>query len=506
MSMLSSVMATATSRVYLTAIGLLVLPLYLHRMGAEAYGLVALFFTLQVWFQLLDMGLTAAIAREAARFRGGSVPGPSLRHLLQMLERVFLAAIVLAGALLYLCSDLIASRWLKVELMEAAVARRAIEWMALSVMVRLYSELYRATISGFERLNWLAASNSVFGTLRFAAVLPFMEAVGANASNFFIFQFGVGLLELLWLRMKANGLVPPAPAQTRRWALQPLRGVLVFSLSMSLASVVWVVASQFDKLVLSGLLSLADYGVYGLAVAAAGGVLLATGSLADTLIPRITMLFAAQSKAEVVSVEPLYRRASQWTAIVAFGTSAALALHADRVLWAWTGDARVAASAAPVLAMYALGNAAMATAALPYYLQLAQGQLRLHLLGTGLMVGLLVPSVLWATHHHAAEGAAAAWLAVNLVYLLAWTPVAHRRFAPGLHLRWLFNDIAPAAIAATVVGMGSGWLPWPVGRVACGAQWLAITCAILLTSAASSSFARHDLRHARWSLAGSRRP
>ena len=70
MSLANRVVATAASRAYLTLLGLLVLPLYMLRMGAEAYGLVVLFTTLQVWFQLLDMGLTATLAREAARHGG----------------------------------------------------------------------------------------------------------------------------------------------------------------------------------------------------------------------------------------------------------------------------------------------------------------------------------------------------------------------------------------------------------------------------------------------------
>lgn len=490
MSMANSVVATAASRAYLTLLGLLVLPLYLQRMGAEAYGLVVLFATLQVWFQLLDMGLTAALAREAARYRGGAVAGAALRQLLRTLEVLFLAAVLAAGALLYLGSETIALRWLNLQSLQPAQASRAIEWMALSVMARLLSELYRAAIAGFERLAWLAASNAVFGTLRFLGVLPFLDAFGATAANFFIFQLAIGVLELLVLHFKTHRLVPSASQLGVAWDLRPIRSLLGFSLAMSLASVVWVLASQFDKLVLSGILSLADYGAYGLAVAAATGVLLATGSLADTLIPRITTLHA-QGRDE--AAQQLYRQASQWTAVIACSASAVLACHAESVLWVWTGNASLATTMAPVLALYALGNAAMAIAALPYYLQLAQGQLKLHLIGTGLMVALLVPAVLWATERHGPTGAAAAWFAVNALYLLAWTPIAHRRFAPGLHLRWLGRDIAPVLLAAGLCGLATRLLSWPQGRLAGGLLLLAVACAILLAAMAAAPAARHGL-------------
>jgi O-antigen/teichoic acid export membrane protein len=490
MSLAHSVVATAASRAYLTLLGLLVLPLYLQRLGAEAYGLVALFFTLQVWFQLLDMGLTATLARESARHRAGARSGLALRQLLRALERLFFGAVLVAGAVLYLGAEAIAQHWLNLQVLAPADAQRAIEWMAIGVMARLFGELHRAVIAGFERLDWLAGNNALFGTLRFLGVLPFMDMAGATAAQFFIYQAVVGVLELAVLAAKAHRLVPRSSLRLPFWDFSPLRGVLAFSLAMSAASVVWVFASQFDKLVLSGVLTLADYGAYGLAVAAATAVLLATGSLADALTPRITAL---QAGGDAGAVQRLYRQASQWTAVVACTGAATMACHAEALLGAWTGDRSLAAAMAPVLALYVLGNAAMAVAALPYYLQFAQGRLGLHLVGTGCMVLLLVPGVTWAATRHGALGAAAAWFAVNLLYLLAWTPVVHGRFAPGLHGRWLLVDIVPVALAAAAAGGLTLMLPWPDGRAAVALQLALVACAILLAAVAAASQVRQDL-------------
>lgn len=43
------------------------IPLYIHFMGIEAYGLVGIFITLLTVFGLLDMGLSATLNREMAR-------------------------------------------------------------------------------------------------------------------------------------------------------------------------------------------------------------------------------------------------------------------------------------------------------------------------------------------------------------------------------------------------------------------------------------------------------
>ncbi|MGH9879537.1 MAG: oligosaccharide flippase family protein, partial [Nitrososphaerales archaeon] len=68
MSLKRNIIANYASQIYVTLIGIVMVPLYVRYMGAEAYGLVGFFAMLQAWFQLLDMGLTPTMARETARF------------------------------------------------------------------------------------------------------------------------------------------------------------------------------------------------------------------------------------------------------------------------------------------------------------------------------------------------------------------------------------------------------------------------------------------------------
>ena len=60
--------------------GLVMVPAYVSRLGPEAFGLVSFFIVLQTLFQLLDLGLTPTMSREAARFRGGAIDGVELRQ------------------------------------------------------------------------------------------------------------------------------------------------------------------------------------------------------------------------------------------------------------------------------------------------------------------------------------------------------------------------------------------------------------------------------------------
>lgn len=490
MSLKRNILATYASQIYVTVIGIAMLPFYMQYLGTEAYGLVGFFMMLQGWFLLLDMGLTPTMARETARFQGGGTDALNLRRLLRSLEGVFLCVALLGAVFLIVGADLIAGNWLKVEYLSGNEVANAIKLMALIMVLRWLGELYRGVIAGFEHMVWLGVFSAAIATIRFVLVIPFFIWVGSSVVEFFLFQLCAAAVEALALTHKAYALLPAVPAGATRWSWRPLRDVIGFALVMALASVVWISVSQTDKLLLSGLLSLADYGWFSLTVLAASGVLLLTSPIVAALMPRLTALHARGDESTLLS---LYRSATQWVGLLAWPACGVLAWQAERVLWIWTGDAQLAAQAATTLCLYALGNGAMALGALPYYLQFAKGQLRLHLLGTGLFVLVLLPCLIWAASRYGAVGAGWAWLAVNVIYFALWVPVAHARYAPGLHARWLLHDVVPIAVLAFVTALASRWLPWPEQRVLAGLQLLVVSGAALMAGAIGSPWVRFKL-------------
>ena len=108
MSLKRNILASYASQIYVTLVGILILPLYLKYMGAEAYGLVGFFTMLQAWFNLLDMGLTPTVARETARFRGGATDALSYRRLLRALQLIFFVIAFLGGGAMFMFSGPIA--------------------------------------------------------------------------------------------------------------------------------------------------------------------------------------------------------------------------------------------------------------------------------------------------------------------------------------------------------------------------------------------------------------
>lgn len=470
MSLKRNILASYVSQIYVTIIGIVMLPLYLKYMGAEAYGLVGFYAMLQVWFALLDMGLTPTIARETARFHGGATGALSYRRLVRALQAIFLAVALVGGGAMFASAGFIASDWLKVQALPLNEVQFAVQMMALGVALRWMAGLYRGVISGAERLVWLGSYNAIIATLRFVGVLPVLMFVGTTPTAFFTYQLLVAVVELAGLAARVYGLLPPVPAGQRLgWYFAPIKPVLKFSLTIAFTSSVWVLVTQTDKLVLSKLLPLADYGYFTLAVLVASGVMVISGPISGAIMPRMVKLEAEGDHAGLIRI---YRQSTQLVAVIAGAASITVAFFAEPLLWAWTGDKELAHQAAPILVLYALGNGILAVSAFPYYLQYAKGDLRLHLIGNAIFVVLLIPSIIWAANQYGGVGVGYVWLAMNVIYFVAWVPLVHSRFEPGLNKPWFVKDVLLVCSVAASAGYGlftfmpqtdNRW--WQVGEV-----------------------------------------
>ncbi|MFO1468938.1 MAG: oligosaccharide flippase family protein [Steroidobacteraceae bacterium] len=490
-----NVAAAYVSQIYSALIGIVMIPQYLKYMGTEAYGLIGVFAILQICVQSLDMGITPTLSREAARSQSGATSALTLRRLLRSFEIIFLliGALILLGATSG--SSYLAIRWLNGSELSSGSIQRSLVLMAGIAWLRWFAGLYRGIVNGLQQQVWHSGVNILVSTAHSVAVIPYLIYVGSTPTHFFVYQIIISIIELAVFAAKSYALMAPVgPAERITFEIRAIRGVFSFSAVIAVTTGLWVVVTQFDKVLLSRILPLSEFGVFSLATVVAGGVTTLSLPLRLALMPRLSELEARGERRPLISV---YRNATQFTTVLTFSAAIFLAVFSSKVLWVWTGNAAVAAGASTALALYALGNGVSALGAFPYYLQYAFGSLSLHLAGTIMFLVLLIPSVLLLTLRFGAPGAGAAWLGVNLAYLLIWVPFVHRRLLGRFHFDWITRDIAPIALAAAVGGyLASRLIAWPDTRPADGMILLLVACFLVSCAAGASTFARHSIRTA----------
>ena len=85
-SLKKNIAANFIGRFWTSLIGIVFVPVYIHFIGIEAYGLLGVFATFQFLLGLLDMGLSTTLNRELAKFNAAKGHGQYMNNLVFTME------------------------------------------------------------------------------------------------------------------------------------------------------------------------------------------------------------------------------------------------------------------------------------------------------------------------------------------------------------------------------------------------------------------------------------
>jgi O-antigen/teichoic acid export membrane protein len=433
---------------YTTVIGIIVLPLYLQYLGAEAFGLVGFFIVLQAWMQLFDMGISPLLSRQTAQSRGQNLGYLELKRLLRSLELTILVLAIVISLSIAARSTWIANNWLNVTSLDLVKVADCIMLMGAIIGFRFFSSLYRSGIQGLEHQVWLNIANIVLMTFKFLGALLFLHFVTRDFKSFFAYQLFVGALEAVVLATMFYRFVPPTDKVGIKFFWSTVKPVLPFAGGIAYATVIWVLVTQLDKLILSNVLSLEEYGYFALVAIVAAGISQIGSPVSQAILPRMTYLLSQGNEQDMLL---LYRQSTQLIAVIILPLTGMVALYSTELLFAWTGDRKAAEWAGPILFWFALGNGILVISAFQFYLQYAHGKLKMHVIYSTISASIQVPTIIYVAYEYGALGVALAWCLLRLVSFIIWTPIVHNKYAPGIHWPWLLKDVGPSFAMTSVL-------------------------------------------------------
>lgn len=337
---------------------------------------------------------------------------------------------------------------------------------------------------GAQRLAVSSSINIVMVTLGSLGAIGILEFISPTIEAFFIWQAVVGLVYAGIMRMAAWQVMGVEQFQRFDWSA--LKKVWRFSAGMSLIALSGIILSQLDKVILSKLLGLEEFGKYMLATVVVSGLYAVVTPFFNVIYPRFSAMVASGN---TLQLEEAYRLSTRVLAIVLFPLAMFLVLFAEELLTAWTGNVGIAESVAPLVKLLVVGSALHGIMYMPYALQLAYGETRLPIFITLILIILLVPLIVLLTLTRGAQGAAMAWLALHVVYLIIGTWLTHRHLLKGIAFAWFFQDVGIPFIVTAIVGLLGGlWSQAMVhsvyGKLIFGI-FLAFTAAMVATALSS---------------------
>ena len=474
--------------------GLAFIPLYIHYLGMEAYGLIGVFALLQAWLALLDMGLTPTLGREMARFEAGAHTPQSIRDLVRSVEWVYVLIAVVIALGVMLAAPRLASDWLRAEKLSTATVTDALIITGGVIAMRWLGGLYRSAITGLQRQVWLNGCTAIFSTLRGLGVVAVLAWISPTIQAFFIYQGVLAALEALVLAIQMRRLLPTPPIPACfRW--QALHQVWRFAAGMTTITMLAILLTQVDKLLLSKLLPLTEFGYYALASVVAGALYIVIGPISTAAYPRLTELVV---RGETATLAEAYHKFSQMLTLMVVPAALVLSLFSEHVLLLWTRNVATTAAVAPLVSLLVIGTMLNGLMHIPYTLQLAHGWTRFAIIMNTVSVLVLVPAIYIGVSAYGVIAAAVIWIILNTGYVALALPFMHRRLLPAEMWRWYGQDvIAPALAAFSAAGFvrvlsSAPTLDKPVESMAL----LAVAAVFALAAAiVATPLGRSQLRH-----------
>ena len=431
-------------------------PLLLKLLGAEAYGIVALYNILYNAVTLADLGLSLAANHELALLAADGSAQP-MRILVRTLEYVYCGIAALAALLLCLLAPWLAQHWVHQGHVPLSIVTASMRFMSVAVVLQFTGLVHTGAMQGLRQhvaLNFLLMLSMALrqgGAIAIMLVLP--------PSSLLYFQWQV-IVNALWLAAMSLTLwyVLPTGTGPARFDKQVLKSVWRYAAGLSGISISGLLLTQMDKLLLVKLLPLDGFAHYSVAGNLATGPIAASTPVSSVVFPYFTHLVAEGREAEIAS---LYHRASQLVSVLILPAVAVFLVFARQTceLWLGSSDALQVYRIASVLVA---GSALMALTVIPHALQLACGNTRIALVTNIAALLVALPSFFPLVNRYGAVGAAlvSVMLGVFTIGIQSyWMWMV--KMLPARELRsWCLSDIAlPAAVAFATAAVFSWMLP-----------------------------------------------
>lgn len=498
--MKKDILANYMGQLWSAVMNVAFVPVYIAQIGLELFGLIGVLATLQATFALLDLGMTPLLGRETARYLSGAHTPFSIRSLLRSVEVIFVLLAALIAALIYAASGWIANHWLGSTSFSPSNIAALLTLMGAIVAIRLVEVLYRSALMGLHRQVSLNLGVILISTLRGLGCVGVLIFVSPTIYAYLVWQLLCSVLAAGLFCFMTYRSLPPSNQQVM-FSTSAIRNVWRFAAGMTAISLTAVLMTQTDKIILSKLLSMADFGIYTLATIVAGIPQMLTSPVLQALQPRLTAQHAA---ADEPGFATSFHTGAQIVSAVLGSASIVVIFFSADILAAWFQGKSINQGTAALVSILAAGNLLGGLLRMPSLAQVAYGWTSLAFRWNLIAVTIQVLLLVYVTPRYGAIGAAWIWLVLNASGFVVVTTVMFRRIFASERRAWLTVDIARPMLSALCVAAVAKWLaPGTMGPYSRLIFLVAVSGSVLSAAAIAAPTILALLRHyqARASLA-----
>lgn len=418
-------------------LGLISAPIYIKILGIESYGLVGFYITLQATLQVFDFGISPTMTRELARYSVEEDASKKSRDFVKSLELIYWGIGIGISLLLLVLSPSIANEWLKVK----NISDNTLSFVTLVIIGLIFIQwplsFYQGALIGLNRQTLANAIGVFFNFLRFSVSLSVLFLIDASIESFFLSQFICSLIQII-VSIVAVWSILPKSETNPKFDFQIIRESIQFSVGVGSINVLGLLLTQMDKIILSTLLPLEQFGYYVLASTIGRSISIVTTPVFNYIFPKFSTLVAEKNKEDLSLT---YRASNQLMIVIVVPLATIIAFFAPDILTMWTHNPDIVTNVSKPTSILVLGTGLNSLMITPYSLHLAYGETRRWFLMAMGFAGLLFTFLIIVVPTYGTIGASFTWLLLNSLQIFVGIPLTQFYLLPKENIINLFMEL-----------------------------------------------------------------
>ena len=446
-SLKANVIANFAGTGWTAIVGFIFTPIYLKYIGAEGYGLIGIFASLQIVLSLLDSGLSTTLNKELARLNVLPDKQQQMRDLVKTLSRVYWIIAIIAGVIGMLLSPYLATYWVRPESLSRETITYSFLLLSLSLIFQFPSGFYTGGLLGLQRQVIFNVVKVFFATLRSVGVILVLVFISKSILFFFGWTLLVSILQAITNRFLLWHYLPAA-GRKAIFNKQELKNIWRFAASMTGIGITSVLLTQVDSVILSRILKLDMFGYYTLAFTLGSLSYMLVTPVSQSYFPKMSSIV---SLGDNESLKKIYHQGCQLATLVVLPFAMFLGIFSKPLLQLWTHNEITVQHTSQMTAVVSIAVAIHCLMYIPYMLCLASNYTKLALQANITILVFLIPGTIWAALNYGGLGGAVCWLTINILYFLINPYLIHKKLLPGENIQWYWHDTLRAAIPSLIV-------------------------------------------------------
>lgn len=433
-----NVIANLLIKVWIMISTFIFVPIYLGLLNEESYGLITFFSTLQTALNFLGLGLSKTLRRKFALPENNGKIVNEKYQFLKSVEFIYLLIFIFILFFTFSMSSYFAIEWLNFENLPKITVINSIKVMGISIGIQLFSNLYIGCLQGQERQVEANLYMFAWSFLKNVGVIFVLLFIKKDIFIFFAWYAFIDIIYFIYLRtIIVYRLKKLAKCNWNYKNLSNLKTIINFAMGLMLVSVGYVINTQIDKTIISGIFSLTELGAYNSSFTIGMLTCTITSAVGIAVFSRFSIMHYEK---KTVELQKLFISVNKLVTIfiVVFGTY--ICVFSNEIMTFWLGNEQIVIIVKYVTPFVVFGSMLLSLQELPYNYLLAMGITKYNVYMSFFMIIYAFVITPMLIHRFGLLGGGIAWFIECIITTFAYLIFFNRKFL-NVSYNWILNDL-----------------------------------------------------------------